>query len=140
VVTFVVYILFIVGTETLSHPDNILEVNTLITPLHIVPEWYFLTFYMVLKAIPNKTSGLFIFILTILVLLILVELIFVACSYNMASAMSYLNTVDGLTIIVSFYMLNTMVNLFIGAQICCLEFVSCGRAIVTFNNLVIFYL
>lgn len=56
------YTLQIFTSYGLSHPDNILEVNTLITPLHIVPEWYFLHLYMVLKAIPNKTSGLTLFI------------------------------------------------------------------------------
>jgi len=56
------YTLQIVISYGLSHPDNILEVNSLITPLHIVPEWYFLHLYMVLKAIPNKTSGLLIFV------------------------------------------------------------------------------
>merc|ERR1711933_65248 len=42
---------------SLSHPDNALEVSVLVTPLHIVPEWYFLEFYMILKAIPNKNAG-----------------------------------------------------------------------------------
>ena len=31
-----------IGIFTLSHPDNAFQVNELITPLHIVPEWYFL--------------------------------------------------------------------------------------------------
>ena len=57
------YTLQIFVCYSFSHPDNILEVNTLITPLHIVPEWYFLAYYMVLKAIPSKTSGLIIFII-----------------------------------------------------------------------------
>jgi len=57
----------------LSHPDNSLEVEVLLTPLHIVPEWYFLHLYMVLKVIPNLTSGLTLFILSSLVLCILVE-------------------------------------------------------------------
>ena len=42
---------------SLSHPDNAFEVSVLVTPLHIVPEWYFLEFYMILKAIPNKNAG-----------------------------------------------------------------------------------
>ena len=45
------------GFISLSHPDNALEVSVLVTPLHIVPEWYFLEFYMILKAIPNKNAG-----------------------------------------------------------------------------------
>ena len=31
--------------------------NALVTPTHIVPEWYFLPFYAILRAIPNKTGG-----------------------------------------------------------------------------------
>merc|ERR1712151_104156 len=45
------------GFISLSHPDNALEVSVLVTPLHIVPEWYFLEFYAILKAVPNKNSG-----------------------------------------------------------------------------------
>lgn len=62
-----------------SHPDNSLEVNDLFTPIHIVPEWYFLYYYMVLKAIPNKTSGLLLFILLCLVLYILLEVTDIYC-------------------------------------------------------------
>merc|ERR1712066_676081 len=42
---------------SLSHPDNAFEVSVLVTPLHIVPEWYFLEFYAILKAVPNKIAG-----------------------------------------------------------------------------------
>jgi ubiquinol-cytochrome c reductase cytochrome b subunit len=35
----------------LGHPDNYIEANALATPSHIVPEWYFLPFYAVLRAI-----------------------------------------------------------------------------------------
>ena len=45
------------GFISLSHPDNALEINVLVTPFHIVPEWYFLNFYSILKAIPNKNAG-----------------------------------------------------------------------------------
>merc|ERR1711933_119216 len=45
------------GFISLSHPDNAFEVSVLITPLHIVPEWYFLEFYALLKAVPNKNAG-----------------------------------------------------------------------------------
>merc|ERR1712149_79111 len=33
------------GISSLSHPDNALEACALLTPLHIVPEWYFLCQY-----------------------------------------------------------------------------------------------
>ena len=35
----------------LGHPDNYIEANPLKTPAHIVPEWYFLPFYAILRAI-----------------------------------------------------------------------------------------
>ncbi|ULO23942.1 cytochrome b N-terminal domain-containing protein [Methylocystis sp. SB2] len=41
----------------LGHPDNYIEANPLVTPPHIVPEWYFLPFYAILRAIPNKLLG-----------------------------------------------------------------------------------
>merc|ERR1712072_186425 len=51
------------GISTLSHPDNALEACAFLTPLHIVPEWYFLCQYSMLKAVPNKNAG-FIILLT----------------------------------------------------------------------------
>merc|ERR1712167_140413 len=58
------------GISSLSHPDNALEVCALLTPLHIVPEWYFLCQYAMLKAVPNKNAG-FIILLTSIFLLYL---------------------------------------------------------------------
>lgn len=40
-----------------SHPDNCIPASPLITPSHIVPEWYFLPFYAILRAIPSKLGG-----------------------------------------------------------------------------------
>jgi ubiquinol-cytochrome c reductase cytochrome b subunit len=34
----------------LGHPDNYIEANALVTPAHIVPEWYLLPFYAILRA------------------------------------------------------------------------------------------
>ena len=53
----IIYIQIFYGIIILSHPDNIIEVSILVTPLHIVPEWYFLEFYGILKVIPNKNAG-----------------------------------------------------------------------------------
>ena len=41
----------------LGHTDNYIPANPLQTPAHIVPEWYFLPFYAILRAIPNKLLG-----------------------------------------------------------------------------------
>ncbi len=41
----------------LGHSDNYIEANPLQTPAHIVPEWYFLPFYAILRGIPSKLGG-----------------------------------------------------------------------------------
>ena len=41
----------------LGHPDNYIPANPSVTPTHIVPEWYYLPFYAILRAIPNKLGG-----------------------------------------------------------------------------------
>ena len=41
----------------LGHPDNYVKANPLATPAHIVPEWYLLPYYAILRAIPNKLLG-----------------------------------------------------------------------------------
>jgi ubiquinol-cytochrome c reductase cytochrome b/c1 subunit len=43
--------------DYLGHPDNYIPANPLQTPPHIVPEWYFLPFYAILRAIPSKLGG-----------------------------------------------------------------------------------
>ncbi|WFW29768.1 MAG: cytochrome b/b6 [Wolbachia endosymbiont of Menacanthus eurysternus] len=42
----------------LGHPDNYIEADSMSTPIHIVPEWYFLPFYAMLRSIPNKLIGI----------------------------------------------------------------------------------
>ncbi len=41
----------------LGHPDNYIPADPLVTPAHIVPEWYFLPFYAILRAVPDKLLG-----------------------------------------------------------------------------------
>ena len=43
--------------NSLGHPDNYIPANPLVTPAHIVPEWYFLPFYAILRAVPDKLGG-----------------------------------------------------------------------------------
>ncbi len=52
----------------LGHPDNYIEANPLVTPPHIVPEWYFLPFYAILRAIPSKLLGVIALFASILIL------------------------------------------------------------------------
>lgn len=54
-VCFAIVVFFI--PNLFSEPDNFIVANPLITPLHIVPEWYFLPFYAILRSIPHKLGG-----------------------------------------------------------------------------------
>ena len=54
----------------LGDPDNYIVANPMLTPPHIVPEWYFLPFYAILRAIPSKLGGV-IFMFGAIVMLVL---------------------------------------------------------------------
>lgn len=43
--------------NALNHPDNYIPANPMQTPAHIVPEWYFLPFYAILRTVPSKGLG-----------------------------------------------------------------------------------
>jgi quinol-cytochrome oxidoreductase complex cytochrome b subunit len=55
----------------LGHTDNYIPANPMSTPAHIVPEWYFLPFYAILRSIPDKLGGVVAMVAAILVLLLL---------------------------------------------------------------------
>jgi len=55
----------------LGHPDNYIQANAMVTPPHIVPEWYFLPFYAILRAVPDKLSGVCCLALAFILLFIL---------------------------------------------------------------------
>ncbi len=55
----------------LGHSDNYIEANPLVTPAHIVPEWYFLPFYAILRAIPSKLGGVIFMFASIAILVVL---------------------------------------------------------------------
>ena len=54
-----------------GEPDNYIEANPLQTPPHIVPEWYFLPFYAILRAIPDKLFGVIAMFASLLILFVL---------------------------------------------------------------------
>jgi ubiquinol-cytochrome c reductase cytochrome b subunit len=66
---FLVFIFFY--PNVLGHPDNYIPANPMVTPTHIVPEWYFLPFYAILRSIPNKTAGVIGLVLAIVALFLL---------------------------------------------------------------------
>ena len=55
----------------LGHPDNYIPANPLVTPAHIVPEWYFLPFYAILRAVPNKLGGVLLMFGSIAIMFVL---------------------------------------------------------------------
>ncbi|MDZ7712815.1 MAG: cytochrome b/b6 [Rhodovibrio sp.] len=55
----------------LGHADNYIPADPLVTPAHIVPEWYFLPFYAILRAIPDKLGGVVAMFASVLVLFVL---------------------------------------------------------------------
>ena len=57
--------------DFLGHPDNYVPADPLKTPAHIVPEWYFLPFYAILRAIPDKLGGVIAMFSAIFVLFLL---------------------------------------------------------------------
>ena len=55
---FIIFSYFIFWEPNyMGHPDNYIPANPMVTPEHIVPEWYFLPFYAILRAIPSKLGG-----------------------------------------------------------------------------------
>jgi len=54
--TFFVFFLYFYP-NAMGHPDNYIPANPMVTPAHIVPEWYFLPFYAILRSIPDKLGG-----------------------------------------------------------------------------------
>jgi ubiquinol-cytochrome c reductase cytochrome b subunit len=71
------FLLFVFGglvyysPNTLGHPVNYIPADSIHTPAHIVPEWYFLPFYAILRSIPNKVGGVLAMLFAILILLLL---------------------------------------------------------------------
>nr|QSR89833.1 cytochrome b [Ceratosolen fusciceps] len=55
----------------LSDPENFIKANSMITPPHIQPEWYFLFAYAILRSIPNKLGGVIALLMSILILLLI---------------------------------------------------------------------
>merc|ERR1712183_79464 len=97
------------GVSSFSHPDNSLEVCGLITTLHIVPEWYFLCQYAILKAVPNKNAGSIILLTSIFTLFFFGEIINLTTFHRLNS-----NGFSNFSL--SFFFLSFLSFLWIGAQ------------------------
>jgi len=110
------------GIFSFSHADNCLEVNELYTPHHILPEWYFLSLYAILKVIPDKNIGFIVFLIFIFNWLLMTEPRNISCIWRLSSYM----WINGNLLILYFFTI-IMVNLYIGAQLPEDIFLSYGR-------------
>lgn len=71
IILFIVFALLFISfiyPNYLNHPDNFNEANPMVTPPHIIPEWYFLPFYAILRSIPSKLGGVVVMFLSIVLL------------------------------------------------------------------------
>nr|YP_010718967.1 cytochrome b [Nematus hequensis]WDQ45613.1 cytochrome b [Nematus hequensis] len=73
---FIIMIKFLIMVVLMSpnmfgDPDNFMPANSMITPIHIKPEWYFLFAYAILRSIPNKLGGVIALVMSVLILMIL---------------------------------------------------------------------
>jgi len=66
VMFFAIFVFFY--PNVLGHSDNYIPANPLVTPTHIVPEWYFLPFYAMLRSIPNKLLGVLVLVFSIIIM------------------------------------------------------------------------
>ncbi len=72
VIYFIVFaVLVFFMPNYLGHPDNYIPADPLVTPAHIVPEWYFLPFYAILRAVPDKLGGVLLMFGSIALLFVL---------------------------------------------------------------------
>lgn len=69
---FIVYLLFVgFAPNYLLHVDNYVQADPLVTPPHIVPEWYFSIFHAISRSIPSKVGGILVLLFSILILFVL---------------------------------------------------------------------
>merc|ERR1711959_2563 len=107
------------GISSFSHPDNALEACALLTPLHIVPEWYFLCQYAILKAVPNKNGGFLMLLASVFCLFFLGE------TRNLTTLKRMMSANNGF--FVSFFFSLFLVFIWIGAQFPQEKFLSYAR-------------
>lgn len=71
-IILLIYIIIVLEIPyILGDSENFLIANSIVTPVHIQPEWYFLFAYTILRSIPNKLRGVIALLISILILLIL---------------------------------------------------------------------
>jgi len=67
--SFYLYLVFF-NPDLAGHPDNYIIANPMVTPAHIVPEWYFLPYFAILRSIDNKVMGVLLLLFSIFILIL----------------------------------------------------------------------
>uniref|UniRef100_UPI003F778504 Cytochrome b n=1 Tax=Perkinsus marinus TaxID=31276 RepID=UPI003F778504 len=106
--------------------DNLIEINILVTPIHIIPEWYYLYWYSILKLLPNKYSGLYIVVNSISIINILSEYKIVISEYKNYKNIIWYNQI-----------IQYISMIYIGIQLPIIEYINYGRYIIIFNILLL---
>jgi len=109
----------------LGHPDNYILANSLVTPAHLVPEWYFLPFYAILRSIPNKIGGLICMVLAIAVFFIIAILDKNESRLNVYSNISSYSSF--------FYFINFILLMWLGGKPVEAPYVMLAQILVIFN-------
>merc|ERR1711920_533528 len=117
--------------SSLSHPDNALEASALLTPLHIVPEWYFLCQYAMLKAVPNKNAGFIVLLTSIFALFFFGEI-------RNLTTFCLLNN-NSFSLPKSYFFLLVLTFLWIGAQFPQEKFLSYARILTLYYYFFFFF-
>lgn len=71
IIITILLIICLINPYIISDPENFNKANSIITPIHIQPEWYFLFAYAILRSIPNKLGGVIALLISILILIII---------------------------------------------------------------------
>lgn len=71
ILIFLLIYIVIENPYILGDPENFVIANSIVTPVHIQPEWYFLFAYTILRSIPDKLRGVIALLCSILVLYLL---------------------------------------------------------------------
>lgn len=116
-----------------AHPDNALEACGLLTPLHIVPEWYFLCQYAMLKAVPNKNAGFIILFTSIFILFYFMRSLSMSFYFIIKTS----NRFNGFYL--CFWFLSLFSFIWIGGQFPVDNFLSYGRILTLHYYLLIFW-
>lgn len=113
VLFFILFMYFVFfNSNYLGHPDNYIPAMYMSTPAHIVPEWYFLPFYALLRSVPNKLGGVMVMLLSIVALALLPFLL------NISSKKFILNSnfVPMRAVFFSLFVANSILLGWIGGQ------------------------